>query len=85
MVRYCYCTSLFSLNYPPCFRGYEFRPVYSSVAQLRSFLPTGTPMIALTATALFATKKTIVQSLHFREYVTIAQSPEHSLFCRESE
>ena len=78
MVRYCAFNvhHFFTLNYPPCFRGYEFRRVYSSVAQLRSFLPTGTPMIALTATASFATKKTIVQSLHFREHVTIAQSPD---------
>ena len=45
--------------------GYEFCRAYS---HLRSFLPTSTPILALTATAAKSTEKVIVNSLHLCNY-----------------
>ena len=57
--------------------GYEFRQAYSQIAHLRSFLPAGTPVLALTATASRSTEKVIVDSLHLH-YTIIRRSPDRS-------
>ena len=59
--------------------GYEFRRAYSQIAHLRSFLPAGTPVLALTATASKSTEKVIVDSLHLHShYAIIRRSPDRS-------
>ena len=46
--------------------GYDFRPPYLRVAELRALLPPGVPCIALTATATGQVRQDIVQKLAFR-------------------
>ena len=59
--------------------GYEFRRAYSQIAHLRSFLPAGTPVLALTATASRSIEKVIVDSLHLHsDYTIIRRSPDCS-------
>ena len=59
--------------------GYEFHRAYSQIAHLRSFLPAGTPVLALTATASRSTEKVIVDSLHLHsDYSIIQRSPDCS-------
>ena len=56
-------------------RGDQFRTVYANIAQLKSFIPTNTPFLALTATASSATKALISRSLRLNDPVVIAVSP----------
>jgi ATP-dependent DNA helicase RecQ len=46
--------------------GYDFRPPYLRIAELRELLPTSVPCIALTATATGQVRQDIVEKLHFR-------------------
>ncbi|GAA4357129.1 ATP-dependent DNA helicase RecQ [Hymenobacter saemangeumensis] len=46
--------------------GYDFRPPYLRIAELRALLPAGTPVIALTATATAQVQADIVEKLQFR-------------------
>ena len=46
--------------------GYDFRPSYLRIAELRSLLP-GTPVLALTASATPAVAEDIMRQLHFAE------------------
>lgn len=46
--------------------GYDFRPAYLKIAEIRELLP-GVPVLALTATATPAVVKDIQARLHFRE------------------
>ncbi|MFD2720512.1 RecQ family ATP-dependent DNA helicase [Hymenobacter monticola] len=46
--------------------GYDFRPPYLRIAELREKLPAGTPVIALTATATAQVQADIVAKLQFR-------------------
>ncbi|MBF9140913.1 RecQ family ATP-dependent DNA helicase [Hymenobacter properus] len=46
--------------------GYDFRPPYLRIAELREKLPPGTPVIALTATATAQVQADIVEKLRFR-------------------
>jgi ATP-dependent DNA helicase RecQ len=46
--------------------GYDFRPPYLRIAELRERLPAGTPVIALTATATAQVQADIVAKLQFR-------------------
>jgi ATP-dependent DNA helicase RecQ len=46
--------------------GYDFRPAYLNIAQIRELLP-GIPVLALTATATPAVVKDIQEKLHFKE------------------
>ncbi|MDR0973749.1 MAG: RecQ family ATP-dependent DNA helicase, partial [Prevotellaceae bacterium] len=47
--------------------GYDFRPSYLQIADIRRHLPTGTPVLALTATATPEVVKDIQEKLSFRE------------------
>jgi len=47
--------------------GYDFRPEYLRIAEVRESLPEGTPCLALTATATGRVIEDIQQQLHFRE------------------
>jgi ATP-dependent DNA helicase RecQ len=46
--------------------GYDFRPPYLRIAELRALLPEGVPVIALTATATAQVAADIVEKLAFR-------------------
>ncbi|MGI4832538.1 MAG: RecQ family ATP-dependent DNA helicase [Janthinobacterium lividum] len=46
--------------------GYDFRPPYLRIAELRALLPAGVPCLALTATATEQVRQDIVQKLDFR-------------------
>jgi ATP-dependent DNA helicase RecQ len=46
--------------------GYDFRPPYLRIAELRALLPATVPCIALTATATGQVRQDIVAKLHFR-------------------
>jgi ATP-dependent DNA helicase RecQ len=46
--------------------GYDFRPPYLRIAELRALLPPAVPCIALTATATGQVRQDIVEKLHFR-------------------
>jgi len=46
--------------------GYDFRPPYLRIAELRAQLPAGVPVIALTATATAQVQADIVEKLQFR-------------------
>ncbi|MDF7810665.1 ATP-dependent DNA helicase RecQ [Hymenobacter sp. YC55] len=52
--------------------GYDFRPPYLRIAELRELLP-GVPCIALTATATERVRQDIVTELHFRSGYQIFQ------------
>jgi ATP-dependent DNA helicase RecQ len=46
--------------------GYDFRPPYLQLGELRTLLPASVPCIALTATATKEVKSDIAEKLHFR-------------------
>ncbi len=46
--------------------GYDFRPPYLQIADIREFLPKGTPVLALTATATADVAKDIQEKLKFK-------------------
>ena len=46
--------------------GYDFRPPYLRIAELRALLPAGVPCIALTATATAQVRQDIVEKLTFQ-------------------
>ena len=46
--------------------GYDFRPPYLRIAELRALLPPGVPVVALTATATGRVRQDIVDKLQFR-------------------
>ena len=52
--------------------GYDFRPPYLRIAELRGLLPAGVPVVALTATATRQVRDDIVEKLLFR--------PGHDVF-----
>jgi ATP-dependent DNA helicase RecQ len=52
--------------------GYDFRPPYLRIVELRALLPPGTPVIALTATATAQVQADIVEKLTF--------GPQHAVF-----
>ncbi len=47
--------------------GYDFRPSYLKIAEIRAFLSKGTPILALTATATPEVAKDIQEKLSFKE------------------
>jgi ATP-dependent DNA helicase RecQ len=47
--------------------GYDFRPPYLEIAEIRPLLPPGTPVLALTATATPEVAADIQEKLHFKE------------------
>jgi ATP-dependent DNA helicase RecQ len=54
--------------------GYDFRPPYLQIAQLRPLLPPGTPILALTATATADVMADISEKLAFRDAQVFQQS-----------
>jgi ATP-dependent DNA helicase RecQ len=60
--------------------GYDFRPPYMQIAEIREILPSDVPCMALTASATEKVCKDIVRSLHFKqEYAFFKKS-----FAREN-
>ena len=53
-----------------------FRSEYSHLGELRSFAPASVPMVALTATATAATRRTISKSLGLRNAAMILEQPK---------
>ena len=62
-------------------RGDQFRTVYVNIAQLKLFVPTNTPVLALTATATSTTKALISHSLRLDDPFVIAISPDRPNIC----
>lgn len=58
--------------------GYDFRPSYLKITQLRDYLTTPAPFLALTATATPAVAKDIQEKLAFRTHHLIQASFERS-------
>jgi ATP-dependent DNA helicase RecQ len=54
--------------------GYDFRPSYLKIADLRAILPAGLPVLALTATATAEVVNDIQDKLHFAERNVFRQS-----------
>jgi ATP-dependent DNA helicase RecQ len=68
--------------------GYDFRPAYLNIAEIRPLLPSNTPLIALTATATPEVCDDIRQKLQFRKGQTFSKSfarKELSYVVRETE
>ena len=58
--------------------GTGFRPSYGDIHELRSLLPSSTPMLAATATVTNAMLKSITRSLNMIDYKLVHLSPERS-------
>ena len=58
------------------FRGAQFRKEFSCIGELRSLIPQGTPLIALTATATVASRNLIILNLGMTNPVVISVSPD---------
>jgi ATP-dependent DNA helicase RecQ len=56
--------------------GYDFRPPYLQISEIRQLLPANTPVLALTATATPDVVKDIQDKLEFAEYNVIRKSFE---------
>ena len=56
--------------------GYDFRPAYLKIAQLRAYLPAHTPLIALTASATPAVQEDILVQLHMKNIAVVKGSFE---------
>ena len=56
--------------------GYDFRPPYLQIAEIRKLLPSDTPVLALTATATPDVVQDIQDKLEFSEYNVIRKSFE---------
>ena len=56
--------------------GYDFRPSYLQIAEVRSLLPQGIPVMALTATATTEVVEDIQEKLAFRQKNVFAKSFE---------
>lgn len=69
------CKSLWSLFAILC-RSKDFRPAYSCLAELRAFVPPGTPLMACTATATKSIHQEVVSSLEMTDYVKVSHSPD---------
>ena len=55
-----------------------FRRAYRKLGDLRSFLPSDIPFVALTATATHSTRKDIIHSLGLSKAVAISVSPNRN-------
>ena len=56
--------------------GSDFRPTYARVHELRALVPSGTPMLAATATVTKITLPTIIRLLNIVDYKLICVPPE---------
>ena len=66
-----------SMTYILCFnRGDQFRTAFAEIGELRSIIPSGVPVVALTATCTHAINRRITDCLSLSEAVTVAVSPE---------
>ena len=65
------------MTYILCFnRGDQFRTAFAEIGELRSIIPSGVPVVALTATCTHAIHRRITDCLSLSEAVTVAVSPE---------
>ena len=62
------------------YRGPKFRCLYSRIVELRSFLSTETPIVALTATATQGVYETVRKNLCMKDPV-VAKSPNKPNIC----
>lgn len=58
------------------YRGDSFRQEFSKLGELRSLIPGGVKIMALTATATVATRKSICKSLGLVKPVIVSASPD---------
>ena len=62
-------------------RSSDFQPSFLSLHELRALLPSGTPMIAVTATVNATTRKDIIQNLDMNGCTFIYTSPDRPNVC----
>ena len=60
------------------FRSKDFRPAFSRIAEIRALVPSGTPVMACTATETRSIQEESVPTLETSEVVTVKLSPNHS-------
>jgi hypothetical protein len=77
------CCNFFNNKYMHLYRGQSgnsgsiaFRVWYNKIQELRSLLPSNTPFVALTATAMKSTREKICNALNMRSPEFIMVSPE---------
>ena len=63
------------------YRGPKFRCLYSQIVELRSFLSTETPILALTATATQSVYEIVRKNLCMKDPVIVAKSPNKPNIC----
>ncbi len=57
-------------------RGSEFRKEFSNLGEVRSLMPSGTHVMALTATATQSSRRTICQVLGMEKVVVVSEVPD---------
>ena len=60
----------------PLLRSKGFRPAYSRLAEIRAFIPPGTPLMACTATATHSIRGEVVAILEMSEYIMVSLPPD---------
>ena len=56
-------------------RGVKFRQEFANIAEIRSLLPYGTNIMALTATANIKTKESVLRTLEITQAYVISRVP----------
>ena len=59
------------------YRGVDFRHEFSNIGEIRSLLPHGTNVMALTATANVKTQENVVKSLDMKQVCNISKMPNN--------
>lgn len=72
---HCLYTVCLNNNLCTLYRSSDFRPTFSRLAELRAFVPAGTPFMSCTATATRSVMKEVVDSLEMTNYVNVSTSP----------
>ena len=57
------------------YRSNAFRPIYGRIHELRAFIPSGTPFLALTATATSSVKLEVIEKLDMTGCANVSVSP----------
>ena len=60
------------------YRSKEFRPIYGRVAEIRALVPSGVPMLALTATVTDLMRKDAITSLDMEGCEIVSLSPNRT-------
>ena len=77
VIAFLLCTRMYFNSHSLCFmyRGDTFRHEFSRLREVRSLIPTGVNMIALTATASKSLQQSVIQTLGMRQPFVLSVSP----------